>query len=168
MTIYRVSVIYCLKKMAAKKKLTIGVTVNLEHYENLRLEVEGEAETREDAREIISYLDSVLSKLGRNDPDTLEKIESYRRRVLAVPEVFTAEETLAEEMKPTFAPEEPTMTPGSADIKYPETRPEKPPVVAEGSVCNECGAPISEQEEKLSMLFMSRHLCKSCMDHLQK
>ncbi len=34
--------------MPSKKEVTIGITINLDNYENIRLEVEGDAETRED------------------------------------------------------------------------------------------------------------------------
>lgn len=68
--------------MRSRKTLVIGVTVNLEHYENLRLEVSGEAESVQDADDLIGYLDEVLGRLGREDPATAERIDSYRRRVL--------------------------------------------------------------------------------------
>ena len=37
--------------MSGPKSLTIGTTVNLEHYENLRLEVNGEVKDQDDARD---------------------------------------------------------------------------------------------------------------------
>lgn len=77
--------------MSAKKHLTIGITVNLEHYENLRLEVNGEVETQEDAGRLVEYLDGVLAGMGRNDPDTMKRVDSYRTRVLMnVPETVPA------------------------------------------------------------------------------
>jgi hypothetical protein len=71
-----------MSSMRSRKTLVIGVTVNLEHYENLRLEVSGEAESVQDADDLIGYLDGVLGRLGREDPATAERIDSYRRRVL--------------------------------------------------------------------------------------
>ena len=68
--------------MGGPKTLTIGVTVNLEHYENLRLEVSGEVDSPEDAEEISRFLDTILVRFGRSDPATAERIDSYRRRVL--------------------------------------------------------------------------------------
>jgi hypothetical protein len=83
--------------MSEKKHLTIGITVNLEHYENLRLEVEGEVETQEDARQLVAYLDGVLAGMGRNDPDTMARVDSYRKRVLEqVPEAGPATVPLPE------------------------------------------------------------------------
>jgi hypothetical protein len=69
--------------MRSRKTLVIGVTVNLEHYENLRLEVSGEVESTHDAEDLIGYLDEVLGQLGREDQTTADRIDSYRRRVLA-------------------------------------------------------------------------------------
>jgi len=74
--------------MSGKRKLSIGITINLENYENLRLEIEGEVATENDADELVSYLDGVLSRLGRNDPGTADRVDSYRRRVLEMPADF--------------------------------------------------------------------------------
>ncbi|MCK4270044.1 MAG: hypothetical protein KAW93_06155 [Methanogenium sp.] len=74
--------------MSGNRKLSIGITINLENYENLRLEIEGEVATENDADELVSYLDGVLSRLGRNDPGTADRVDSYRRRVLEVPADF--------------------------------------------------------------------------------
>lgn len=76
--------------MAPKKKLSIGITINLENYENLRLEVDGEVTDAVDADGLIAYLDGVLARLGRTDEKTAERIDSYRRRILAPPETIPA------------------------------------------------------------------------------
>ncbi len=70
--------------MPAPKKLTIGVSVNLQRYENLRLAVEGEVATDEDAEDLALYLDRVLARFGRNDPETASQIDRYRQRVMPV------------------------------------------------------------------------------------
>ncbi len=74
--------------MSGNRKLSIGITINLENYENLRLEIEGEVATENDADELVSYLDGVLSRLRRNDPGTADRVDSYRRRVLEMPADF--------------------------------------------------------------------------------
>ncbi|MEA2035309.1 MAG: hypothetical protein U9N40_07480 [Euryarchaeota archaeon] len=74
--------------MSGNRKLSIGITINLENYENLRLEIEGEVATENDADELVSYLDGILSRLGRNDPGTADRVDSYRRRVLEMPADF--------------------------------------------------------------------------------
>jgi len=71
--------------MVSKKTLSIGITINLENYENLRLEVDGEVATPEDAEALVAYLDDVLAGMGRSDPATARKIDSYRIRVLSIP-----------------------------------------------------------------------------------
>ncbi len=73
--------------MSDKKEVTIGITINLENYENLRLEVEGKVESQQDADELVAFLDGILSRLGRGDPATAERIDAYRRRVLTTTEV---------------------------------------------------------------------------------
>ena len=78
--------------MSDNRKLSIGITINLENYENLRLEIEGKVSTDNDADELVSYLDGVLSRLGRNDPGTAERVDSYRRRVLKMPTDFIVSE----------------------------------------------------------------------------
>jgi len=70
--------------MPVPKKLTIGVSVNLQRYENLRLAVEGEVATDEDAEDLALYLDRVLARFGRNDPETALQIDRYRQRVMPV------------------------------------------------------------------------------------
>ena len=68
--------------MTPGKRLTIGVTVNLERYENLRVAVEGDVETVEDGENLARYLDDVLAGFGKNDPETEKQIANYRFRVL--------------------------------------------------------------------------------------
>lgn len=69
--------------MDNKKSLTIGITINLDNYENLRLELEGDIGDDHDAAILVSDLDRILSGLGRGDEVTAERIDSYRRRVLS-------------------------------------------------------------------------------------
>lgn len=69
--------------MENKKSLTIGITINLDNYENLRLELNGNISNDDDAAILISDLDRILSGLGQGDKVTAERIDSYRRRVLS-------------------------------------------------------------------------------------
>ena len=64
--------------------LTIGGTINLTNYENVKIELEGPAEDRE---EMVAYLDDTLAQFGRNNPATSDLIDSYRVRVLKKKEV---------------------------------------------------------------------------------
>lgn len=157
--------------MSEKRKLSIGITVNLENYENLKVEVEGEvAEGGREAEELIEYLDGVLSKFGRNDPETKKKIDSYRKRVLENPGKPIITNIVEEETYP--APEGPH-TPVEPIIPVSEPAPEKTlpeEKTAEntGFTCSSCGRPISKAEEQLSQIFMGRSLCKKCLEEMQK
>ncbi|WP_292365055.1 MULTISPECIES: hypothetical protein [unclassified Methanoculleus] len=94
--------------MSSKKEVTIGITINLENYENLRLEVEGDAETHEDVDDLITFLDGILSRLGRGDQATAERVDAYRRRVLAArpaaPQAPAREEKAPEPAPPVAEP----------------------------------------------------------------
>jgi formylmethanofuran dehydrogenase subunit E len=156
--------------MSEKRKLSIGITVNLENYENLKVEVEGEAKDGRDAGELIEYLDSVLSRFGRNDPETKKRIDNYRGRVLENPgePVITSlveEESYPEhEIQPT--PADPLIPVSEPAREKPS--PEEKPVENTGFTCSSCGRPISKAEEQLSQIFMGRSLCKKCLEEMQK
>ena len=208
------------------RRLTIGVTVNLGHYENLRVEVEGEP--GESARELAGFLDGVLATFGRADPPTAGLIDRYRERVLAHgtgpgeapgvecgdapspdalpppspvdsgPEVPVEEVPGMEALMYGFPPD--TGSPGevehgdetgvfeafghgegeeswapAAGQEAPgvpaapdETGPAGPSALLPGTpVCQECRIPVSPAEEKLSRLFASRVLCRSCLKKMQ-
>jgi len=203
--------------MSGNRKLSIGITINLENYENLRLEIEGEVATENDADELVSYLDGVLSRLGRNDPGTADRVDSYRRRVLEMPADFiVGEEESLSVAGDTSGDDIHAL---SGELKVPETKssvsaeavayvagavtagtavvsdePEKivpevskisgEPVVGEDKgqsgnkyekesseqtfSCSNCGAMISDPEERLSQLFVGRSLCKRCLNALQE
>ncbi len=68
---------------------------------------------------------------------------------------------------PATAPEPVPTAPPVAEASAPAAAPSAPPTAktapAEG-VCGECGAPVTKSQAKLSQLFMSKILCKKCMD----
>jgi len=109
---------YLLAYMSGKREVTIGITINLQNYENLRLEVEGDVETHEDVDELITFLDGVLARLGRGDPATAERVDAYRRRVLKAKP--------AEQEKPAAVPAETAETPTPAAPEAPPVREEEP------------------------------------------
>ncbi|QYZ79927.1 hypothetical protein E2N92_11085 [Methanofollis formosanus] len=215
--------------MPGKKTLTLGITVNLDNYENLRLEVAGEVESQEDADELAGFLDGMLARLGRGDEATAERVDAYRRRVFSTekatepePPAPVKEQTVlvpieveeeepeevapepapapitpptpavAEPMVPEPAPAPETITPPAPAVAEPrasepvpekpaapapEPTPEKPtkpaaaptpkPAPAAGeAVCEECGAPVTKTQKQMSQLFLSKTLCKGCMDKL--
>lgn len=171
--------------MSGNRKLSIGITINLENYENLRLEIEGEVATENDADELVSYLDSVLSRLGRNDPGTADRVDSYRRRVLEMPAdlIVSEEESVSVagdtsgddiiapsgELK-EIVPEVSKISGNSVfgEEKGPGRNNDERKKGEQPFSCSSCGAMISDPEERLSQLFVGRSLCKRCLNALQE
>jgi len=95
--------------MSDKKEVTIGITINLDNFENLRLEVEGKVDSQQDADNLIAFIDGMLAKLGRGDEATAERVDAYRRRVFekGIEGIRQAKETTpAKEPAPEEAPAE--------------------------------------------------------------
>jgi outer membrane biosynthesis protein TonB len=119
-----------------RKIATIGITVNLENYENLRLEVQGEIGPEGSTEDLIQFLDGLLARLGHGDEATAELVENYRRRVLAMPGSAAAGEAAARrEMKAPPAAARPApaaapapQVPGTAEPAPAEARHEPPPL----------------------------------------
>ena len=79
----------------SKRNFSIGITINLDNYENLRLDVGGEIENEQDAEELIGFLDRILSRLGRGTKETAQRVDSYRSRVFALQKAEGAPEQQA-------------------------------------------------------------------------
>ena len=108
----------------ARKTLSIGITINLENYENLRLDVEGEVGDDGNAEDLISFLDGMLARLGHGDQVTAERVEAYRRRVLAMPGTVAATPVpVRREAEP--APQAPRQASGGAPPE-PASKPREP------------------------------------------
>jgi outer membrane biosynthesis protein TonB len=125
----------------ARKIATIGITINLENYENLRLEVQGEVGDDGNTEELVSFLDGMLARLGHGDQATAERVEAYRWRVLAAPGsvVVAAVPDWQVEAARTPAPR-----PAQArESPEPATRPPEP-APEEVKVRQEAPAPIDE------------------------
>jgi len=156
--------------MGGPKTLTIGVTVNLEHYENLRLELSGEVDSPEDAEELSQFLDTILVRFGRSDPATAERIDSYRRRVLPGSAAIAFDKNESEEIQPPpvgeVAGPSPLMSPAAPEIPLQSVKGPSAGAGAPAVTCSSCGAPVSPAEQKMSQLFTSRTLCRICMKNL--
>jgi hypothetical protein len=107
----------------ARKILTIGITINLENYENLRLEVQGEVGDDGNTEGLVSFLDGMLARLGHGDQATAERVEAYRRRVLASP--GSAVVAAVPDWKAEAGTSEPRPTPGTVQPE-PASRPPEP------------------------------------------
>ena len=107
--------------MSRKKEVTIGITVNLENYENLRLEVEGDVTTNEDVDDLVAFLDGMLARFGRGDPATAERVDAYRRRVLAAgpaePQVKAVRPVPEEKAPVPAAPATPAVEPAHGETE---------------------------------------------------
>lgn len=164
--------------MGARKNLTIGVTVNLEHYENLRLELSGEVESAEDAEDLARFLNDLLGMFGQQDPATAERVNSYRRRVLPaagkleVPAggqgngICVAPATV--ENTRSGHHEKPEQVDADSIGPVSAPRPASPPAApaAVPLACEVCGTTVSTAEQKMSQLFTSRTLCRGCLKKL--
>ncbi|HTY51821.1 MAG TPA: hypothetical protein VMB35_01335 [Methanomicrobiales archaeon] len=138
----------------ARKILTIGITINLENYENLRLDVEGEVGDDGDAGDLIAFLDGMLARLGHGDQATAERVEAYRRRVLAMPATVVAaapgpvmvmrEEELRVQARPAPAMEapEPAVLAKPRAAPHAEARTEAPPAGDEKPVTVRAGPEV--------------------------
>jgi hypothetical protein len=156
--------------MGGPKTLTIGVTVNLEHYENLRLEVSGEVDSPKDAEELSRFLDTILVRFGRSDPATADRIDSYRRRVLPGSAGIASDKNGSEEIQPPPIGEDaepsPLVTPAAPEIPLQQMKGSLAGAGTPTVTCSSCGAPVSPAEQKMSQLFTSRTLCRICMKKL--
>lgn len=91
--------------MGTRRSLSVGITVNLDNYENLRLEAGGEVENDEEVEELIAFLDRTLARFGRGSEETAERIQSFRRRVILQPQVAKQAGTAAPSATPVAPPE---------------------------------------------------------------
>jgi len=164
-----------------------AAAVNLGNYESLRVEVEGEgADTAKMA------LDQALASIqgDAGNPAVVDAIARYRKGVLgrsgllseeraptrdSLPKKSEAEQGKAGVGKadPTAVArlEEPATTPTPAPVTLdqvsplPERIPAPTPAPAAGDgVCEACGCGVPKAQVKLSQLFMSKTLCKACIE----
>ncbi len=162
--------------MGTRKNLTIGVTVNLEHYENLRIEVSGEVDSAADAGELAGFLDEVLGRFGRGDPATAERVDSYRKRVLPACEPPSGGGDA--EGRGGSASSGDTggvlAVPGKEPVRAPVARspaaapgvPVQAGTTGETAACEVCGGTVTPAEQKMSRLFTGRTLCRACLRNL--
>jgi len=61
--------------------VTVGVTVNLDNYENIRLEFSGKVRCQADIDRLVLRADETLGRFG-NDAPTKAKVAAYRNRVI--------------------------------------------------------------------------------------
>jgi hypothetical protein len=161
--------------MGTRKNLTIGVTVNLEHYENLRVEVSGEVDSADDAGELAGFLDEILGRFGRGDPATAGLVDSYRKRVLPVSEPVRVSAGLEGRQTGILPETDGRLIPAPESPEPAVLVPQEdtvPPVPAQtaipvsSSACEICGCTVTAADQKMSRLFTSRTLCRVCLRKL--
>jgi hypothetical protein len=190
-------------------KLTLGATINLGNYENLKIEVEGDCRTVEDIDEVRAMLVAEIKKSGRDDPEMAGRCDAYCNRVFgggpvealkplaAAKAAETAPPTIAEPEKPArplpaatvepidpdadsvtidgkvyprkkaaaAAPVKAEATPEPVAAPEPKAAPKKAPTPAADSpfTCEDCGCGVTAGQQKASRLFISKTLCKECI-----
>jgi hypothetical protein len=157
--------------MGARRNLTIGVTINLEHYENLRVEVNGEAESAAEADSLIRFLDEILGRFGQKDPATRERVDSYRQRVLPdiLPEGDNGEPVNLSALKQPLEKADACKTTSSGTEPVILVQSSGAAALREASSlsCENCGGGVSTAEQKMSQLFTGKTLCRGCIKKVQ-
>ncbi|RPJ53992.1 MAG: hypothetical protein EHJ95_01130, partial [Methanobacteriota archaeon] len=97
--------------MAGRKTFSIGITINLDNYENLRLDVSGEVDDQNDTEEYIRFLDQTLERLGRGNLNTAARVDSYRRRVFNLPDEGKVPTTTPPSAEKPWAPQQTSEAP---------------------------------------------------------
>lgn len=174
--------------MTSSKSVSWSALVNIGNNESLALTVSGEAANPDEARDIFAFAcGQLLGVANSADEATAPLIRAYVSRL-----VQTEEARPVEQDAPAPVPKketwEPKITKSSYDAMQTakqDTAPAAPPSAEEQAaaavarvvkppapaetpaaedVCEKCGAAVPKQQAKLSQLFMSKTLCKSCME----
>ncbi len=156
------------------KTVTISVTINLDNYESLKVEISGEVTGPQGAADLVASLDRMLADLGRGDPRAAGRIDSYRRRVLAPPNQGSPQKTLVVDSGPSVQDTAGDQTveatvPGPAQAAAPAQAVGDQPAATSGvAQCYQCGAEVSKSQAKLSQTLAGRVLCTICFDSYLK
>ncbi|MFA5165665.1 MAG: hypothetical protein WC481_08925, partial [Candidatus Omnitrophota bacterium] len=90
------------------RKVSFACTVNLDRYENFRMEVTDDGiETEADIDALIADFDRALARFGRKDEKARAAIDSYRERILG---------TVIEAARPETLPPHPGTIPRTSDL----------------------------------------------------
>jgi hypothetical protein len=177
--------------MTSSKSVSWSALVNIGNNESLALTVSGEAANPDEARDIFAFAcGQLLGVANSADETTAPLIRAYVSRLIQTEEARPVEQD-APAPVPKKEAWEPKITKSSHDARQanaaakqdavPAPRPSaaeqaaaavarvvKPPAAAKApeafGLCEKCGEAVPSQQAKLSMLFMSKTLCKSCME----
>jgi hypothetical protein len=170
------------------RSITIGCTINIESFENLRVDV-----TDDDADRALALMCETLDRLGRSDPATSTAIDSYRQRVFGIsdpvpvdaPALIPAPPDLVcsvcghtatvlsadkkcqaclefDEKERARADQKTILAPADAAVPAPVTK----QAAGKPLICVECGVEITRVQRDVSQLFLNKDLCKPCQTRL--
>jgi len=161
--------------MTSSKSVSWSALVNIGNNESLAITVSGEAANPDEARDIFAFAcGQLLGVANSADEATAPLIRAYVSRLVQIEEARPVKQDAAPATPPTIAEQAaaavaqcikpPTAAPDPAPSAPPT--PEAPVSGApqSGAVCANCGAAVSASQAKLSQLFQSKTLCKSCME----
>lgn len=143
-------------------EVILGASLPLENGSTITFSVAGHVEAERDYDDAVVIFGRKLLKYtnSASDADRLtvrQVISSITSTPLdKVPDVW-APSTATPAPLPTPEPAKPAPQPAT-------TAPAPKPAAPEGEVCEGCGAPVTKSQAKLSQMFMSKTLCKTCMD----
>ena len=167
------------------KSATIGGTINFGKYDNYRFEIGAEITTTEDYLGLVEFAaSSLIGQFRQADAETQATVRAYVARLCSIeeaqvpcmqppapPPAKTSPSVTLDQVSPL--PERmPAPTPAEQAAAAVRTciKPPAAPPKSEASdpydlvICERCGAETTKAQAKLSQLFMSKTLCKKCME----
>lgn len=167
--------------MPDTKHVTLGVTINPERYEKVRLDVEGDVGSLRDAEELVEFPDTLLSQLGRGDAVTAGRVDSYRNRVLG--KVAAGEGKTSSKAGASPPPEgllkdvRRGSPPSGTSSALNEISQKEPPRIwgnatvpvsaipsdTTGIRIDNCRSAITPSEQKMSKLLSGKNLSRTCL-----
>jgi len=154
------------------KSATIGGTINLGNYDNVRFEFGAEITSSEDYLGLVEFAASSLIGQFRNaDEITRTTVRGYVAKLCSIDEVQVPcmgqpaqgaprkEDPAIYESKPV--PSTPTTL---VTLDQMSPLPARMPAPAPAATCEKCGEGVTESMQKMSQLFASKTLCKKCLD----
>ncbi len=150
--------------MTSSKSVSWSALINIGNNESLALTVSGEAANPDEARDIFAFAcGQLLGVANSADEATAPLIRAYVSRLVQTEEARPVEQDAVPATPPSA--EEQAAAAVTQCIKPPATTPDPAPSAPQsGEVCVNCGAAVSASQAKLSQLFQSKTLCKSCME----
>lgn len=136
------------------KNATIGGTINFSTLDDFQWQFGAEIGTAEDYLDLVQFTASCLIGQFRHaDPVTQDTVRAYVARLCSVDEADVP--VLGQ---PTPEPEIPAPAP------KPEPIAPAPAAKPGEEICERCGCAVPKSQAGLSKLFMSKTLCKKCME----